>query len=298
MPAKAPRYKVEAIGPRFALIDWETGDLKHCPSGTTRGQADRECDALNGTGFARAPRDAPSHERKFRGALVTFEEIEECDRRSKAMGHPVGGPLDPDIYGHLRMARLQMEQQKKREMIAAVEAWLPGALTDWGAKVAEGHGYGGERREAWPTDEILCLQSDAIEDVLLAHFVSVEPSHIKARFFGIEKRAYLNRVKTAIQRLARVYVRRLADNAALVGSLSKGLMTFGIKDWAEWLESEERWEGARRKSTPTRSGRIPRKPADKMYEARISAQRASAGERTFPPDQPRNGVTQRKRHDY
>jgi len=301
---KPPRYKVETIGPRFALIDWETGDLKHCPVGTTRGQAENECAALNGAGFAKTPRDAPSHERRFkRGELITFEEIDERDRLLAAVRHPTSGPLDPEIYGHLRAGRLRMEQQKRRELIAAVERWLPGTLTAWGAKVAEGHGYGVERRKAWPTDQILCLRSDAIEDVLVAHFVSVEPSHVKARYFGIEKRAYLNKVKAALQRLARWYVRQLVDD-----SLPAAFSSAGWGTWTDRIEMEEGWEAGRREPAPARrSRRSSRQLADAQnafkrtempYEARIAAQKASIRTRTFPPDQPRNGVTPRRRHDH
>lgn len=251
-----PRYRVEKIGSRFALVDWRSGDLKYCPAGTTRTQADRECASLNDTGALKTPRDLPSLERRFRkrGDIITFEEIDELDRRSRAMRHPIAGPLDPDIYGHLRANRLLMEQQKRRELIAAVAAWLPGSLKAWGAKVAANHGYGGENRKDWPTGETLAIVGGAIEDVLVAHFVSAEPAHIKAKYFGIEKRAYLDRVKAAIQRLACRLVADASDvtNDAIAmeewerraqrsrsRGLSMPLMTVLMDSWGEMLARAE-----------------------------------------------------------
>jgi hypothetical protein len=249
-----PGYRVETIGSRFALVDWKSGDIKYCPAGTTRTQADRECASINDTGALKTPRDPPSLERRFRkrGDLITFEEIDELDRRSRAMRHPINGPLDPDIYGHLRTSRMLMEQQKKRELIAAVAARLPGSLKAWGAKVAADHGYGGEKRKDCPTEEMLAIVGGVIEDVLVAHFVSAEPAHIKAKYFGIEKRAYLDRVKAAIQRLACRLVVDASDGtndaipmeewergARRPRSRGSSVMTVLMDSWDEMLALEE-----------------------------------------------------------
>jgi hypothetical protein len=240
-----PRFRVESIGSKFALVDWGTGDIEYCPAGTTRTQADRQCDALNGNG-EKTPRDPPSHERRFqkRGELVTFEEIENIERRSMTVRHPIAGPLDPDIYGRLRTNRLLMEKQKERELIAGIERQLPAALTDWGAKVAAKYGYAGQGRKDWPVDLILAMiDTGAIDDVLVAHFVSAEPSHIKARYFGIEKRAYLNRVKAAIQRLARWHASRLIEEAVERIDGARPLATnCHPRSWHERLSFEEDWE--------------------------------------------------------
>jgi len=73
---------------------------------------------------------------------------------------------------------------------------------------------------------------------LIVHFASAEPSHAKARYFGVEKRAYLNHVKAAIQRFAR----RLIDEADPVDNLSRATMTALMDSWNEMILGEEVWQ--------------------------------------------------------
>jgi hypothetical protein len=148
-----PRFSVQFDEGQLVIFDsvsWRT--VTAFPAGTTRTHAAKECAALNAAGItARAPRDARSPIEPFQkpGTLVTFEEI---DRRVKAASRHDGGyvdKLDPDIYGKLRLRRLLAEEQQKQIVTAAIEKWLPNALREWGAAVAEHYGYGEQKRNKW-----------------------------------------------------------------------------------------------------------------------------------------------------
>jgi hypothetical protein len=269
------RFSVETVDSKLVIWDAETWTFKYCKAGTTRAQAARECAALNGTGSAKAPRDPPSIEGLFRkrGGIITFEEIEQLERAAQAIRHPIAGPLDPDIYGKLRTHRLLSESEQRRKLTAACEQWLPGALTDWGAKVAEQYGYAGPKRKNWQPYQIIgawqaadhALETKLKPDIkglhrviwpawraainrvdfetcqlIVLHFASEDPARIKARLFGVEKRAYLNHVKAAIQTLARWHVSRLIDDAE--PDLSRGTMTSLMDSWSEMLSREEQWQ--------------------------------------------------------
>lgn len=216
------RFRVERIGHDFVIVD--SRDLKFIEfePGTTRAEAEKQCDARNGVAQAKTS-ESPVHQKlreKFRTTGIRLDELG-------------GGPRDRWLCQGNLTARAQrlLDNQK---------SWLPPMLREWANEVASQCGYGGARRRSWRTLLVMeVIQTEGmafnfargstvasfhfavwpslphswepeseieLREILCTHYLSADPAQIKAAHFEISEREYYRRLTSAHRGLARSWV--------------------------------------------------------------------------------------------
>jgi hypothetical protein len=222
MAASKPRFWIERLGTKFIVL--ESGSLKFDEFDTRR-EAEGACSARNG---AKPKTELHVLQEKFREFGVTPDRIGEYDQLLSSRHG------DPEIYGKLQDRADQARIKRIHRLVTAYPQWLPQLLRSWADEIAR---QCGEKRDSWPTYRIFnAIRSDgecfafksssAIagvhseiwpswkEDylyprentdgraILVLHYLSPDPAHIKANYWGVSKRTYLEHVAAAHRWLA------------------------------------------------------------------------------------------------
>jgi hypothetical protein len=228
------RFRVERIDGCFAIFDTTEWKYTLCSRGTSRFEAEQECVARNGDNRPKAS-ESSAHQTfrdKFhsQGKGVTSEDIEEYF-----------GDSPKECSLGLNPQTLQAQR-----LMANIKTWLPPILKAWANEVTEQLGYGGTMRNSWYTYLVVkairqeghgrfTFTSDAIANLhyevwptfdwglenldsearstLCVHYLSADPAHIKAAYFGLSEREYYRQVGAAHQGLARSWLIGTGEHA-------------------------------------------------------------------------------------
>lgn len=216
------RYVVERIGVRFVILDIQECSYRECSEGTTRLQAEEQCRVLNEGRRADSKQRCPtSLHREFTGHGVTAEWL------SKWFGDRYEGDVQ-EMQDSLT--------ERQEHLIATYKSWLVPMLFAWSDEVAELCGYGGAKRKTWPTHRIIkMIEEDTFHQIprtfeslhlqiypsdrwrewaddshamthkalLSVHYLSPEPTPIKAAFAGMPKSSYMRVIDEAHRLVAR-----------------------------------------------------------------------------------------------
>jgi hypothetical protein len=230
---RSPRFSVEFIDGRFAIFDAAGRTFTDVP-GNTRADADRICVIRNGTGVRQ--RRYPKYGTKRRRLL----EILISNTNYGPVWINDGLPRLMRVRGEESPRRpTPIVGAQRRKLVADYKKWLPPLLRTWADVVAEGRGYGGERRSAWSAISILTMlggpfyfltgPDESVENLhfqvmpnnefeprspehyrkceaICLHYLSTAKAAQKAAYLGMSKATYLRYVDAAHQLVAQGWI--------------------------------------------------------------------------------------------
>jgi hypothetical protein len=217
MPAKPPRFRV--MGPnrfgRYVVVD--TVDIK-IEEFASRQAAERDCNACNNAGRQKTsePAELQVLRAKLRREGLTADEFEALNRPRKRDLLPSRRPIDSSFIDQVRRV-------------------LPSLLRNWAGQLARNAGIDLQSRRIMETDEIIDavaraawawdpsfnhraieilsekmgeftdwwrLNAEGVRGVLAVHYLSLQPTRLKAAYLKISERSYFRKLDDAHRSLA------------------------------------------------------------------------------------------------
>ena len=206
---KPRRFRVERLDTGYGILDTEIVRVRLYSPFWTRVQAEQQCVKYNAT---------------------RYRPLEHCD----------GAGVDAQIQArHTRVVQEWFERHRLpldgAGDFGAYRTWLPQMLRAWSNTIAAQCGYGGTKRSSlhtyiaikildreldtfafapgpskvlhwsvWPIFRMWDVSPIELElrKSLAVHYLSADPDHVKAGYFGLKERAYQNRVAAAHRMVA------------------------------------------------------------------------------------------------